>query len=79
MPTQSVLSVLYATGRGVPQNYRTAYFWATLAARSGDQLSKDQVALLTPHLTRDEDGEESHSGPAQAQAPPARSGMYPRS
>jgi len=54
VPAQSVLGVLYATGRGVPQNYRTAYFWATLAVRSGDQLGKDQVAMLTPHLTRDE-------------------------
>ena len=39
---------------GLKQEPNMATKRATLAARFGDQLSKDQVALLTPHLTRDE-------------------------
>jgi TPR repeat protein len=37
---QSSLVWMYKNGKGVPQNYKTAVKWYTLAAKQGDAYSK---------------------------------------
>jgi len=41
---QSMLGLLYFTGRGVPRDYVKAYMWSSIAAAQGNPVSQEQLA-----------------------------------
>ena len=46
---QFLLSLMYAEGKGVPQDYKTALKWYSLAAKQGDAPAQSH-ACLTMHF-----------------------------
>jgi TPR repeat protein len=51
---QSKLGVMYAQGRGVPQDYVLAHMWSNLAAAQGDENAKNNRNLLEQHMSPDQ-------------------------
>jgi hypothetical protein len=52
---QNHLGLIYADGRGVPQDYAEAYFWLSLASANGSHSSTNGVDdrdLAASHLTK---------------------------
>jgi hypothetical protein len=47
---QSKLGFLFWSGRGVPQNFEKAYFWATIASMNADASPRDPMVVLARDL-----------------------------
>ena len=45
------LSTMYATGRGVPQDYVTAHMWANLAGARGDEEARELRDRLAEEMS----------------------------
>ncbi len=45
------LGLMYANGRGVPQDYAQAHLWANLAAAQGHELARKARGLLAEKMT----------------------------
>jgi hypothetical protein len=43
---QTVLGAMYADGKGVPQNYKTAVKWYKLAAEQGNFLAQHEILKI---------------------------------
>ena len=42
------IGYMYTNGKGIPQNYKTALKWFTLAAEQGHAVSQDFMNAITP-------------------------------
>ena len=51
---QSNLGVMYADGRGVPQDYVSAHMWFNLAAATGDENARKDRELVAASMTREQ-------------------------
>ena len=48
---QSNLGVMYADGRGVPQDYEKAHMWYNISAANGDESARKNRDLLAKEMT----------------------------
>ncbi len=48
---QSNLGVMYATGKGVPQDYIHAHMWWNIAASSGDEYAAEDRDIVARKMT----------------------------
>jgi hypothetical protein len=49
---QSKVAAAFFAGKGAPQDYSKAYFWASLAKAGGDEISPTIVMNSAAHLSR---------------------------
>ena len=45
---------MYATGRGVPQDYVTAHMWLNLAAATGNEDARKAREIVAASMTREQ-------------------------
>ena len=51
---QTNLGFMYANGTGVPQDYREAFAWFSLAKAIGNEIAKDNLDILAKKMTKEE-------------------------
>ena len=60
---QAYVGLMYAKGRGVPQDWARAHLWLSLAARQGDKDAADARGLIA----KKNDLRTDHGGPTARQ------------
>lgn len=42
---------MYGTGKGIPQNYKKAYIWYSLASAQGHEKAKYNISIIETKMT----------------------------
>ena len=48
------LGVMYDNGTGVPQDYKEAYAWWSVAKGNGDELAATNLGIVTKKMTKEQ-------------------------
>ena len=51
---QSNLGLMYAKGEGVPQDYKEAYAWWSVAKANGQELAEKNLVIVTKKMTKEQ-------------------------